>query len=95
MSSGCEDGRYNIVLRGVERFRILEEDRGRPYRLASVEPVAERPLAAEDRAALRRQRSKLEALMAPAVERQIERVGRRRERAARWRRPDDSVRNGR
>jgi Lon protease-like protein len=66
-----EDGRYNIVLRGVERFRILEEDRGRPYRLASVEPVAERPLAAEDRKALRRQRSKLEALMAPAVERQI------------------------
>jgi Lon protease-like protein len=66
-----EDGRYNIVLRGVERFRILEEDRGRLYRLASVEPVAERPLAAEDRAALSRQRSKLEALMAPAVERQI------------------------
>jgi Lon protease-like protein len=66
-----EDGRYNIVLRGVERFRILQEDRGRLYRLASVEPVAERPLAAEDRAALRRQRSKLEALMAPAVERQI------------------------
>ena len=34
-----EDGRYNIVLRGVERFRILEEDRRRLYRLASVEPV--------------------------------------------------------
>jgi Lon protease-like protein len=66
-----EDGRYNIVLRGVERFRILEEDPGRLYRLASVEPVAERALAAEDRACLRRQRSKLEALMAPAVERQI------------------------
>ena len=66
-----EDGRYNIVLRGVERFRILEEDRGRLYRVASVEPVAERALATEDRAALRRQRSKLEALMAPAVERQL------------------------
>jgi Lon protease-like protein len=68
-----EDGRYNLVLRGVERFRILEEDRDRPYRRASVEPVAERSLAAEDRASLRRQRSKLETLMAPAVERQIER----------------------
>jgi Lon protease-like protein len=67
------DGRYNLVLRGVERFRILEEDRGRTYRRASVEPVAERPLAAEDRAALRCQRSKLEALMAPVVERQIAR----------------------
>jgi Lon protease-like protein len=66
-----EDGRYNIVLRGVERFRILEEDRGRLYRLASVEPVAERALAAEDRAALRRHRSRLEALMAPAVERHL------------------------
>jgi hypothetical protein len=70
-----EDGRYNIVLRGVERFRILEEDPGRLYRLASVEPVAERALVAEDRAALRRQRSKLEALMAPGVERQIEAPG--------------------
>jgi Lon protease-like protein len=66
-----EDGRYNIVLRGVERFRILEEDRGRLYRRASIDPVTERALAAEDRASLRRQRSKLEALMAPMVERQI------------------------
>jgi uncharacterized protein len=70
-----EDGRYNLVLRGVERFRILEEDRDRLYRRASVEPVAERALAAEDRASLRRQRSKLESLMAPVFERQIERSG--------------------
>src|ERR1700704_1541542 len=63
-----EDGRYNIVLRGVERFRILEEDHGLPYRRASVEPLADRMLADEDRASLRRQRSRLEALM----ERQIE-----------------------
>src|ERR1700733_7505883 len=50
------DGRYNLVLRGVERFRILSEDDGRLYRRASIEPVAERPLAAEDRASLRRRR---------------------------------------
>src|SRR6266478_1874185 len=31
------DGRYNIVLRGVERFRILEEEHDRAYRLAAVE----------------------------------------------------------
>src|SRR3954469_6031421 len=31
------DGRYNIVLRGLERFRILEEDRSRRYRRAVVE----------------------------------------------------------
>jgi Lon protease-like protein len=70
-----EDGRYNIVLRGVERFRILEEDHGRPYRLASVEPLAEGTLVAEDRVSLRRQRSKLEALMAPVIEHQIEPSG--------------------
>jgi Lon protease-like protein len=62
------DGRYNIVLRGVERFRILGEDHQRAYRLASVEAIAEPALAPEDRAALRRERSKLEGLIAPVVE---------------------------
>lgn len=40
----CEplgDGRFNIVLRGLSRFRILEEHAGEPYRLASVEPLLE------------------------------------------------------
>ena len=69
------DGRYNIVLRGVERFRILEEDHSRSYRRALVEPVLERALVPEDRAVLRRQRSKLEALVAPAIERQLEPSG--------------------
>src|ERR1043166_4957515 len=63
------DGRFNIVLRGLERFRIVEEDRSRSYRRASVEPVFEKPLRSDDRAAVRTQRSKLEALLAPAVER--------------------------
>src|SRR4029434_4684013 len=26
------DGRYNIILRGLDRFRILEEDHARAYR---------------------------------------------------------------
>jgi uncharacterized protein len=65
------DGRYNIVLRGVERFRIVEEDFGRAYRLASVEPIAERALEAEDRGVVRRQRSKLEMLLASAIERNL------------------------
>ena len=63
------DGRFNIVLRGLERFRILEEDRTRSYRRATVEPVFEKPLRSEDSAAVRTQRSKLESLLAPAVER--------------------------
>ncbi len=58
------DGRYNLVLRGLERFRILEEDRTRSYRRAIVEPLPERELRPEDRALVRRQRDKLEALLA-------------------------------
>ena len=36
------DGRYNIVLRGLERFRIVGEDHERPYRRAYTEPLVER-----------------------------------------------------
>ena len=40
----CEvlpDGRYNIVLRGLSRFRILEEHAGEPYRVARVEALVD------------------------------------------------------
>src|SRR5262252_9803724 len=50
------DGRYNLVLRGLERFRILEEDHNRSYRRAAIEPLHERSLLHDDRAALRRYR---------------------------------------
>jgi hypothetical protein len=59
------DGRYNIVLRGVERFRILEEDHAKAYRRAIVEPLAERALEPRDRDALRSCRAKLESLLTP------------------------------
>jgi uncharacterized protein len=36
-----EDGKYNIVLRGISRFRVIEEHAGQPYRLATVEPLPE------------------------------------------------------
>jgi hypothetical protein len=65
------DGRYNIVLRGVERFRILEEDDARSYRRAIVESAPEGPGTGDDEAAIRRQRTKLEALLAPALERSL------------------------
>src|SRR5687767_15953906 len=35
-SEALADGRYNIVLRGIEKFRITGEDRSKPYRLAQV-----------------------------------------------------------
>jgi hypothetical protein len=65
------DGRYNIVLRGVERFRILEEDDSRSYRRALVDPVPDGAGSGDDRAAVRRQRSKLESLIAPTIERSL------------------------
>lgn len=37
------DGRYNILLRGVARFRIVEERPGEPYRLALVEELPDVP----------------------------------------------------
>jgi hypothetical protein len=61
------DGRYNIVLRGLERFRIVEEDHGRSYRRATVEPLHERAVDAPDRDEVRRCRAKLESLLAPAT----------------------------
>lgn len=36
-----EDGRYNIVLHGLEKFRIRGERRDRAYRLASIETLDE------------------------------------------------------
>ena len=62
------NGRYNVVLRGLERFRIVQEDHQRTYRRAVVESLNERRLTSEDRAALGQQRVKLDALLAPAVE---------------------------
>jgi Lon protease-like protein len=63
-----ENGRYNIILRGVERFRILQEDHTRAYRRAEVEPLIEGSSDEHTRAALRRQRSKLEVLLASSRE---------------------------
>lgn len=38
-----EDGRYNIVLQGAFRYRVLEEEPPAPYRVARVEPLASVP----------------------------------------------------
>ena len=62
------DGRYNIVLRGIERFRIVDEHQDRSYRVAVVDPLREGHLTADDRTAIRAHRSKLEELLAPTME---------------------------
>ena len=63
------DGRYNIILRGLERFRIRGEDHQRSYRRATVESAPERPLDRGDQARLREQRSRLGGLLSAATER--------------------------
>jgi len=37
------DGRYNILLVGQSRFRVLEERGGEPYRVAAVEELPDPP----------------------------------------------------
>jgi len=62
------DGRYNIVLRGMEKFRVTGEDDSRVYRLAHVQPLPE-SMAETERQTIREHRHKLEALLAALVER--------------------------
>ncbi len=60
------DGRYNLVLRGIERFRVLDEDQALSYRRAIIEPLREPPLEAADRAAILEQRGKLQSMLVPS-----------------------------
>src|SRR3954463_14008868 len=59
------DGRYNLVLRGIERFRIVEEDHALSYRRAVVEPLRDLTLDAADRSVIANQRAKLESILGP------------------------------
>lgn len=64
----CEplaDGRFQILLRGISRFRILQEHAGEPYRLASVETL-EDPLG--DEAALEAARRRVIEAIAQAAD---------------------------
>lgn len=36
-----EDGKYNMVLKGLHRFKIVGETEGKPYRRAKTEPLPE------------------------------------------------------
>ena len=58
------DGRYNIVLRGLEKFRVIEEDDSRLYRVATVESLHE-PLSESERDEIRAARTRLETLLVP------------------------------
>jgi Lon protease-like protein len=58
------DGRFNIVLQGLEKFRIQDEDDSRPYRLARVDSIEE-SRGDGDKNEMRMARRRLEALLVP------------------------------
>lgn len=62
------DGRYDIVLRGMQKFRIRAEDNSRPYRIGHVEGISEM-VPPDEAVPLRHQRQRLEAVLAAAIER--------------------------
>ena len=61
------DGRSNIILRGIERFRIVLEVGGRAYRRAEVAPLPETD-SERIRDELRGLRTRLDALLAGQFE---------------------------
>lgn len=67
-SERLPDGRSNVVLRGIEKFRIIEEDASKEYRLARVEPLPE-ATSDPDKRLLKQRRHRLEALLVAAIER--------------------------
>ncbi len=56
------DGRYNVIVQGLKRFRITGEDQRRTYRIASIN-VLDDALSEADRATLRAQRPLLLELL--------------------------------
>ena len=66
-SEKLEDGRYNLVLRGLEKFSIESEELpavGRLYRSAIIRPISEM-VAAGERDQLRHERRRLQDLLTP------------------------------
>ena len=60
------DGRYNIILCGLQKFRILDEDDRRGYRLARVDSIVE-PFDDTIRQTIRSDRRHLETLVAQGL----------------------------
>jgi Lon protease-like protein len=60
------DGRFNIVLQGLEKFRVVDEDEDdrRQYRLARVENLSE-SMTERDKEEMRAERKRLESLLVP------------------------------
>jgi Lon protease-like protein len=66
------DGRFNLILRGLEKFRIDVEEPptdGVLYRIAHVTPYEEM-VSDSDRHALRGERRRLEVMLEPSLDRE-------------------------
>ena len=63
-SERLPDGRYNIVLQGLAKFRVLAEDESRAYRIADIEELPEAEV--QDRELLGSRRRQLEAAVRSA-----------------------------
>ncbi|MCA1561181.1 MAG: LON peptidase substrate-binding domain-containing protein [Acidobacteria bacterium] len=61
------DGRLNIVLKGLEKFRILGEEHPHAYRVARIEALME-PFDEAERDTLKAARRRLEGLIVPPPE---------------------------
>ncbi|MEP6592981.1 MAG: LON peptidase substrate-binding domain-containing protein [Acidobacteriota bacterium] len=61
------DGRYSIVLRGLEKFRVVSEQHQRAYRIAEVDPIVD-AVDDSERELVRAERRRLEALIIPQPE---------------------------
>ena len=64
------DGRFNVILRGLDKFRIDEEEPptdGVLYRIAHVTALEE-TTTDDDRAALRQARQRLEEILSPSLQ---------------------------
>ena len=57
------DGRYNIILRGLQKFRIQGEENGDDYRVARIDTIHEPLGGGQDE--VRAARRRLEALLVP------------------------------
>ena len=62
-----DDGRYNLVLRGMQKFRVVHEDYQKIYRRAEVQAIHEGVTEA-DRDVMRNERRRLELLLVPQAE---------------------------
>jgi Lon protease-like protein len=65
-SEKTSDGRYNIVLNGIEKFRVTEEVPGGAYRRGRIDRLPE-PVTDADRMAIRQARPRIESLLLSAL----------------------------